>query len=313
MTPRSAPRVSILTATYNRSNVLRIVAEAVRGQTVQDWEWIIVGDACTDDTPAVVRSLGDPRIRFTNLEQGHGEQSVPNNVARSVASGPTLAYLNHDDLWLPDHLEVMLRALDDTGADLVFPLVDSILPGGRRRLLGATPTGRYAPYLFVPASAWVLRRELHEAVGPWRSAGECYESPSEDFLFRAWRSGRDLRLVPRLTVVTIPSAWRDRAYARRDVSEHEILWRRMKTEPDFRERELTALACQQAAEQHALLPSLSVAGRNAIRRALTRLGLRPMALRRFVQHHRRGAFLNDIRRRRGLPPVDWRAKRPAAR
>jgi hypothetical protein len=38
------PRVSILTATYNRSNVRRLVIETVRRQTVTDWEWIIVGD-----------------------------------------------------------------------------------------------------------------------------------------------------------------------------------------------------------------------------------------------------------------------------
>src|SRR5262249_37890681 len=64
----SVPRVSILTATYNRSNVLRLVGETVRRQTVSEWEWIVVGDACTDNTADVVTSFGDPRIRFVNLE-----------------------------------------------------------------------------------------------------------------------------------------------------------------------------------------------------------------------------------------------------
>jgi glycosyltransferase involved in cell wall biosynthesis len=313
MTDDPAPRVSILTATYNRSNVLRIVAGAVRRQTVTDWEWIIVGDACTDDTAEVVASLGDPRIRFVNLEKGHGEQSGPNNVALSLARSRRLAYLNHDDLWLPDHLEVTLRALEETGAHLVFPLVDEVLGNGRRCLLGATPTGRYVPYLYVPASSWVLRQEFHEAVGPWRSAGECYENTSEDLLFRAWRARLDLRLVPRLTMVMIPSAWRDRVYARRDASEHEALWQRMETEPDFRERELTALAYGLAGGQYDLLPTLGLATRNAIRQAIAGLGLRPMAVRRFLQYGRRGGMLNDNRRRRGLPPIDWRARRRAER
>jgi glycosyltransferase involved in cell wall biosynthesis len=52
--PSGTPRVSILTATYNRSNVLRPVIETVRRQTFTDWEWLIVGGACTNDTADVV-------------------------------------------------------------------------------------------------------------------------------------------------------------------------------------------------------------------------------------------------------------------
>lgn len=229
------PRVSILTATYNRSNVLRLVIETVRRQSVEDWEWIIVGDACTDDTPDVVASFGDPRIRFLNLARGYGEQSGPHNEAFSLARARHLAYLSHDDLWLPDHLEVTLAALAVTGADFVFPLVETILPGGAR-LLGASQSERYAPHVYVPPSAWVLRRELIEEIGPWRSARECYEGPSEDLLFRAWRAGKDMRLVPWLTVVALPATLRPGVYARREVSEHEALVARMRDEPNFRER-----------------------------------------------------------------------------
>jgi glycosyltransferase involved in cell wall biosynthesis len=304
------PLVSILTATYNRSNVLRLVIETVRRQTVPDWEWVIVGDHCTDDTADVVASVGDPRIRFVNLDPGYGEQSGPLNEAFRVARAPQLAYLNHDDLWLPDHLEATLAALRVTGADLVYPLVESILPG-ETRLLGATPSGRYAPYVYVPPSAWVLRRELIEEFGPWRLARECYEGPSEDLLFRAWRAGKDMRLVPRLTVLFLPAAARPGAYARRDSCEHEALVARMRDEPDFRERELSTIAFRLAAGQHALVPSLALAMRNGIRQGLAALGLRPMAVRRLLQYGRKGRFVNDLRRIRGLPTVDWaRGRRP---
>jgi glycosyltransferase involved in cell wall biosynthesis len=303
--PLAAPRVSIITATYNRSNVLRIVIETVRRQTVTDWEWIIVGDACTDDTADVVASFADPRIRFVNLGHGYGEQSGPHNEGFRLARARHLAYLNHDDLWLPDHLEVMLEALEATGADLVFPLVETILPGDRSRLLAASPSGRYVPHVYVPPSAWVLRRQLIDEFGPWRSARDCYENPSEDLLFRAWKAGKDMRLVPRLTVVTIPSAPRDRAYARREIRVHEAYARRMREEPDFRERELSALAFGYGAAQFSILPTLALTTRNAIRRGLVALGLRPMAVRRFLQYGRKGAMLNDLRRRRGLAPIDW--------
>jgi glycosyltransferase involved in cell wall biosynthesis len=299
------PRLSILTATYNRSNVLRFTIETVRRQTVTDWEWIIVGDACTDDTADVVAAFQDSRIRFVNLERGYGEQSGPNNEAFALARGPYLAYLGHDDLWLTDHLEVTLAALQATGADFVFPLVESIRADGSPRLVGASPTGRYAPHVYVPPSAWVLRRTLIEEFGPWRSARDCYEAPSEDLLFRAWRAGKDMRLVPRLTVVVLPAALRAGVYARRDTWEQEAFLRRMREEPDFRERELSALALRYAAEQFAFRRTVVLATRNAVRKGLGRLGLRPMAVRRFLQYRRKGAMLNHLRRLRGLPPIEW--------
>jgi glycosyltransferase involved in cell wall biosynthesis len=306
----AAPRVSIITATYNRSNVLRLVIETVRRQTVTDWEWVIVGDACSDDTADVVASFGDARIRFTNLERGHGEQSGPNNEAFPLTRAPYLAYLGHDDLWLPDHLETTLAALRVTGADFVFPLSETILPGGEARLLGASPSGRYAPHVYVPPSTWVVRRELIAEFGPWRSARDCYEAPSEDLLFRAWRAGKDMRLVPRLTAVVIPAAYRPGVYARRDAWEHEALAARIREEPDFRERELSALALRYAAGQFAFGPTLTLAARNAIRQGLVALGLRPMAVRHFLRYGRKGALLNDLRQRRGLPPIDWKEKQP---
>lgn len=302
----SAPRVSILTATYNRSNVLRLVIETVRRQTVTDWEWIIVGDACTDDTVDVVRSFDDPRIRFINLERGYGEQSGPNNEALRLSRAPHIAYLHHDDLWLPDHLEVTLAALRVTGADFVFSLAESIHPGASPRLLGGSPTERYMPYLFVPPSAWVLRRAVIEEFGPWRSARDCYEAPSEDLLFRVWRAGKDMRLVPRLTVLVITAGLRPGVYARRDTWEQEGFVARMRDEVDFRERELSNLALGYAASQFTFGPALGMIAKNSVRRALTALGLRPIAVRRFLQYGRKGAMFNDLRRRRGLPPIDWK-------
>jgi GT2 family glycosyltransferase len=285
----TAPRVSIITATYNRSNVLRLVIVTVRRQTVEDWEWVIIGDACTDDTADVVASFHDPRIRFTNLPHRYGEQSGPHNEALAFVRARHLAYLNHDDLWLPDHLEVTLAALRVTGADLVFPLTDLVLPDGSTQLLAASPSGRYVPYLDVPPSAWVLRRELIEELGPWRSARECLESPSEDFLFRAWRAGKDMRLVPRLTVIAIPAAGPERTYPHREAHEHEAYVERMREEPDFREQELSALALRYAAGQFALRPTIALAARNSIRQGLVALGLHPTAVRRYLPYGRKGS------------------------
>jgi glycosyltransferase involved in cell wall biosynthesis len=81
------PRVSVITATYNRSRVLRHTIASVIAQDFADWELLVVGDAGTDDTADVVASFRDPRIRFFSLPQNVGEQSGPNNagVAATMA------------------------------------------------------------------------------------------------------------------------------------------------------------------------------------------------------------------------------------
>ena len=79
----------------------------------------MVGDACTDDTAGVVAGFGDSRIRFVNLTRNFGEQAGPNNVGMAESSAPLIAFLNHDDVWLPHHLSLGEVLLAET-ADLVF-------------------------------------------------------------------------------------------------------------------------------------------------------------------------------------------------
>ncbi len=94
-----APTVSVILSAYNRGAVMACAIESVLGQTFQDWELIVVCDACTDDSAEVAARYRDPRIRFTNLAENHGEQSGPNNAGFELSRGSIIAYLNQDDLW----------------------------------------------------------------------------------------------------------------------------------------------------------------------------------------------------------------------
>lgn len=67
------PLVSVIMATYNRSNILPYAVRCVLSQTLTDWELLVVGDACTDDTEAVMGTFTDQRVRFINLPQNVGE------------------------------------------------------------------------------------------------------------------------------------------------------------------------------------------------------------------------------------------------
>jgi len=99
-----APTFSVIVATYNWSAALRLALASVLEQTEHDFELLVIGDHCSDDSEAVVRAFGDSRLVWVNLERNCGSQWGPNNTGLSMARGRYIAYLGHDDLWAPGHL-----------------------------------------------------------------------------------------------------------------------------------------------------------------------------------------------------------------
>jgi glycosyltransferase involved in cell wall biosynthesis len=298
------PAISVITATYNRSNVLRHAIESLRRNTFQDWEQIVVGDACTDDTAEVVASFNDPRIRYVNLAKNCGEQSGPNNAGFALSRGRLIAYLNHDDLWLPDHLSSLTKHMDETKADLVFALGIAIIRDGFNQLFGESPDGSYAPHLFYPASSWLARRELI-AHFPWRSHRALYNAPSQDVLYRAWRAGKRLMACPQISVIAIQSGNRLGSYANREYEEHAVHARRMQEEPDYLARELLSVARGEMRKQGdlRLWPAARTFLRNVIYRSSMALHIPPNAVAAFARYKRRGSVIPYLRKVRGLPPL----------
>jgi glycosyltransferase involved in cell wall biosynthesis len=303
-------------ATFNRSNIIRYAIESVRRQTCGDWELLVVGDACTDDTAAAVSAFEDPRIRFWNLPQRCGEQSGPTNAACAEARGRIIAILNHDDLWAPEHLVRAGSALDDDPSlDLVYGLNIAVHPDGTYRPRGPTPSGRYEEHAGIPASAWVFRRALLERVGPWQAARDLYNQPSQDWLRRAHRAGAQMKFLAHLSVVSLPSGNRPRSYADRLDTEHAAWSARMTATADWQ----TALLCDvvreldlsshQSASSLAVRPFLWRAGKNVVRRALHAAGMSANAAAFAVRYRRRGGLVDHLRRVRGLDPLPREGKR----
>ena len=305
----TSPRISIVTATFNRSGVLRHTIASVIAQRFTDWELLVIGDACTDDTADVVAAFSDPRIRFHNLATNVGEQSGPNNVGVSMTRGALIAFLNHDDLWFPDHLDTLATAIDDTGADLVFSLMAMMIPGHRPLLSNFTPSGRYELRTVVPASSWLFRRDLADRVGPWHSYRMSYEAPSQEWLSRAARAGASLRLVSSVTVIAFPSGYRRNSYLDPDDSEQARCAAGIRSESAFRERLLTEMMLGQAAGDELALSKTAVgsylrrAAKNTASAVLSRGGVSPAAVRLFLKSRCRGHLIDTLRRTRGLPDL----------
>lgn len=297
------PDVSIITATYNRSNVLRHTIESVqRQQCPWSWELIIVGDACTDDTEAVVQGFKDPRISFFNMETSFGEQSGPNNEGFRRAKGRYIAYLNHDDLWFPDHLAQAVSHLIQTDCDGVFCQGFILFPDQTLRLCGVSQDGSYHPNISVPASLWLMKRETIERLNGWRPAGEMIIIPSQDFLLRAAGAGLHIRMVNAATAVLIQSGRRRNCYARRDEQEQAEALQRMKEDPFYREHLL-----HKGLVRHEMLdksipiwPLFRRLAHNSLKRLGRLLGINPALMIYLVTFRRKGSMIRRLRRRRGL-------------
>ena len=172
------PLVSILIPTYNRAALLtdRSVPSALR-QTYARVEVIIVGDACTDDTAALVAKIGDPRIRFVNLpskeilpdDPRHAWMvagTQPANFALALARGRWVAWLDDDDEFSDDHVEALLYACFARRLEFAYGIMSHEVADGQWEPVGAYPPalGRicnasvlyasYLSFLRYDAKAW---------------------------------------------------------------------------------------------------------------------------------------------------------------
>ena len=236
---KTPPRVSVVIATYNWSAVLRHSIASVLDQTLGDFEVLVVGDGCTDDSADVVASFRDPRVLWHNLPANSGHQSAPNNEGLSRARGTYVAYLGHDDVWHPSHLATLVDALEASGADVVYSVTEVLGPkgSGDRRLVGLSP-GKHLSCLQVPPSALLHRAALTREIGGWRDYRELRVLPELDLLQRAWDLGKTIVPVAELTVFKFPSGLRKNSYLEKKSEEQAECRRRIAREPEFRYREL---------------------------------------------------------------------------
>lgn len=126
------PLVSVRIGTYNRARILcERTLPSVIAQTYPNWEAVIVGDACTDDTAARIAALDDPRIRFYNRPvrgpypadpiDFHLVAGVfPANEGLDLARGAWIAPLDDDDEFSPDHIQTLLGAAIAERAEFVY-------------------------------------------------------------------------------------------------------------------------------------------------------------------------------------------------
>lgn len=134
------PEISVVIPTFNRAHMLPDAIRSVFSQTFADWELIIVDDGSDDDTKQVVSAIDDHRVKY--LFQANKGLAGARNTGIRASSGAYLAFLDSDDLFLPNKLEQQLALF------------------ARNPALGLVAAGHYEvdEHLLV-----------HRVVAPWRS------------------------------------------------------------------------------------------------------------------------------------------------
>lgn len=120
----SKPKVSVIISTFDRPKLLPRALKSVLAQTFTDFECIVVHDADAVPPPsqtAFDETVGkDKRFRIIALGRHHGKDTAPKNKGIQESKGEYIAYLDDDNEFLPNHLEVLVNEIELADVDVVY-------------------------------------------------------------------------------------------------------------------------------------------------------------------------------------------------
>lgn len=111
--------ISIVTPVYNGADYLDETIQSVLGQSLGDFEWVLVDDASTDQSAQLIQTYDDPRIRLIQLDRNQGA-AVARNTGLQAAVGQYIAFIDADDVWHPDKLAKQLAFMEATGYPFTY-------------------------------------------------------------------------------------------------------------------------------------------------------------------------------------------------
>lgn len=139
--------VSVIMPSYNTSQYISQSIQSVIDQTYKNWELIIVDDCSTDNTDEIVKGFDDDRIRYFKNETNSGA-AISRNRALREAKGKWIAFLDSDDLWLPQKLEKQIDFMKKN--DYKFTYTDYKIQ----------LNGKWLPYIYTGPNI-VTKRKLY--------------------------------------------------------------------------------------------------------------------------------------------------------
>lgn len=118
MSTVASPLISVVIPTYNHAHYLGRCLQSVLDQTYENWEAIVIDNHSTDNTDEVMRNFADPRITLVKIHND-GVIAASRNMGVRAARGEWVAFLDSDDWWLRDKLQVCI-ANASSKTDLIY-------------------------------------------------------------------------------------------------------------------------------------------------------------------------------------------------
>ncbi|WP_430410880.1 glycosyltransferase family 2 protein [Kordia sp.] len=144
------PLVSVITPTYNAELFVAATIQSVRAQTYANWELVIVDDASSDKTVEILKKYTelDNRIKFSVLETNSGA-AVARNTAIEKASGRYIAFLDADDLWMPEKLSKQIAFMQKENIQVCFSSYELMDEAGKSlgKMVKALPKVNFSKML----------------------------------------------------------------------------------------------------------------------------------------------------------------------
>lgn len=176
------PKVSVIIPTYNRGKFIGAAVQSVLDQTFQDFEVIVVDDGSTDQTGDVVQAFASEKVQY--VYQPNRGRSNARNHALGLAKGRYIAFLDSDDLYLPDKLALQVDYMDShPEIGVIYTSAYCIDENGVRTKdeYEATVSGWVYEHIafFVPVTITLptvmVRKEVFDKVGEFDEAMERFE------------------------------------------------------------------------------------------------------------------------------------------
>lgn len=211
------PLFDVILPTNHRSHTVGYSIASVLDQTLSDFTLHVVCDGCDSKTEEIVKSFGDPRVKFHRFPKGPGFAYGHRNRILRESSAPMIAYTTDDDLLFPDHLERGARMLEERNLALVAFRSAQVRPPDELDpfffafdwRLGAF--SRFLTRWFVGSANMVHRRALFDRIGFWDET--LLRFGDRDFYRRACAPGKSAEFISETTSLRFFAAQWEQRYA----------------------------------------------------------------------------------------------------
>lgn len=166
--------VSVLVTVYNKGEYIRETLESVVRQSFRNWEMIVVDDLSTDNSQEEIEKVHDVRIRTIWKSNNCGLPSVLRNELGRLARGKYIAFLDGDDLWLPEKLARQVAYMENH-PEYPFSHAACMVVDGQGRDLYLRNWGNYPPdgdcfrelmeKCFICTSSVMVTKEFFSEIG----------------------------------------------------------------------------------------------------------------------------------------------------